>query len=961
MKLEHAASASRSRVALVLAVAALGASVVGALGPAEDVRSTYTWPPRAPAAERPDRLWYTPLLVNRRQPAAIVATVPCDLPPALPRAARPLTVLATTRFPVQNYGFAVRRRADTLIVSVGATTLAQPALQRSPTEPTCKYVMRLGDGRWSLEGGPRGESASGALEAMPQVSGLFTALDLRPGPAPSIEVTTAVHASRVTALQVVAWSAAVLLASTALILVSLRRRPHSSANPLARARRAARKAHPVDGAVGVTLLGWWVVAPAFYDDGWITTSLLNYPESGGFSSYYNGLGVNSPLGFWLEWSQHWVAQISPALVVQRVPALCCLAATWVLCRWVFARAAPRSLAADRAALWTLASAFCVGAFAWGMTLRQEPFVALLVVGVLLCTSYFVERGTVAPLSVALVLVALAVTAHPAGLVALAPLLAALPRAVRWARRQPAAAAALVTATAAVFLVLAFVGSDLQQVRADAETQREVGDAVRTPLDELARYVELFEGVYQPPARKASAAIILLSILAFAVRRRVKGRPLFDLPSFALWLSLFLLVATPSKWPQHFGTLLGLAAVAAACETARLREEAAQADRRRFLRLLVIPATALVAVFVWYSRDPWNVFDLRHSTWRADFESQLSITVLAILLPVLFVGAVVATLLIRGDRERLRAIPWQAARWALPVLAVPVVAFTALVLLADAAKTDSWTLARQNVDVLRRTPGCGVADVDRVAVTSSMRPLPVAGKAEGDETGSVPVPPVDGLARFALRRSPAGPASSRTPWFAVTPGERIGFFAGVGREFEVDVEWGRRRSGRVEETARESVPVVPPDVLSKVLTWLFVPLGERSGQDADAVRLALPPAGRRSIAVTGPVAYEEMRLERRLASSTAPALVMPNVRAYVPCVRQPQLAEGIVEVPGVVIGSGSTWPLGTGTSPFDGIFDLYRVNRLPLTTSARVKWDVAVFEVDTRIPGARIVPAEKALD
>ena len=101
--------------------------------------------------------------------------------------------------------------------------------------------------------------------------------------------------------------------------------------------------------------------------------------------------------------------------------LLCLVATWVLCRWILGRTAA---AGSAAAVWALASMFSVGAFAWGMTLRPEPVVALLLLGVVACTVRFVERGTTAPLAIFAVLVALAVSAHPAGLLSVAPLLVA---------------------------------------------------------------------------------------------------------------------------------------------------------------------------------------------------------------------------------------------------------------------------------------------------------------------------------------------------------------------------------------------------------------------------------------------------------------------------------------------------------------------------------------------------------
>ena len=70
-----------------------------------------------------------------------------------------------------------------------------------------------------------------------------------------------------------------------------------------------------------------------------------------------------------------------------------------------------------------------------MTLRPEPFTALLTVGVLACAIRLHERGSGAPLAGMAVLVPLAVTGHHAGIVALAPVLAVSPEIVRWARRR----------------------------------------------------------------------------------------------------------------------------------------------------------------------------------------------------------------------------------------------------------------------------------------------------------------------------------------------------------------------------------------------------------------------------------------------------------------------------------------------------------------------------------------------
>ena len=102
-----------------------------------------------------------------------------------------------------------------------------------------------------------------------------------------------------------------------------------------------------------------------------------------------------------------------------------------------------------------------------MTLRPESMTALLAIGVLACAIHFAERGTTAPLVIAVALASVAVTGHHAGIVAIAPLLAISGRILRWSRANFAAATALVTTLFGLVLILAFSGSDLDQRIEDA--------------------------------------------------------------------------------------------------------------------------------------------------------------------------------------------------------------------------------------------------------------------------------------------------------------------------------------------------------------------------------------------------------------------------------------------------------------------------------------------------------------
>src|SRR5262249_8525066 len=304
---------------------------------------------------------------------------------------------------------------------------------------------------------------------------------------------------------------------------------------------------------------------------------------------------------------------SISLLILRLPALVCLVVIWVLCRWIFGRAAREG--ARSAALWALATMFIVGAFAWGMTLRPEPVVALLVGGVLACTVRFLERGTVAPLAIAAVLVALAVSAHPAGLVSLAPLIVAAPALYRWGRTHLSTVATIVVAAVALLGILALLGSDLEQLRTNTASLRAHGQETAGWRDELTRYSLLSRALYGPPLRREWVALAILAVLAYLLRRRrTRADPLLDLAAPAVGVALVLLIATPSKVPWHFGNLIALAAVAAACETARLVEDARTARGWQVRPFVVIAAAVVAAAWSWSPRNIWSDLDLRTLQW-----------------------------------------------------------------------------------------------------------------------------------------------------------------------------------------------------------------------------------------------------------------------------------------------------------------------------------------------------------
>ena len=210
----------RIRIAEWLAFAGLVAACVASIGPAEKVRTTYSWPPASLPSGTPDREWYTPLLLAAQIPETLSVDVPCQTSPALRDAGDPVTVLATSRSPGRAQRFAITRSGDQLTYTFGDAILARVPVDRAPSAADCVYRITFEDGRWSLTGGADDVELGGDVGYMPVVSGLVSELDLRAGPAPSAAVTTGVHATRTTTLQAIGWTAAALASVVALVLVA---------------------------------------------------------------------------------------------------------------------------------------------------------------------------------------------------------------------------------------------------------------------------------------------------------------------------------------------------------------------------------------------------------------------------------------------------------------------------------------------------------------------------------------------------------------------------------------------------------------------------------------------------------------------------------------------------------------------------------------------------------------------
>ena len=189
------------------------------------------------------------------------------------------------------------------------------------------------------------------------------------------------------------------------------------------------------------LLTWWLVGPIEFDDGWITSIVRNFDSDGVFASFFDARNGAAPLGYVHFFTIRAIAALSSELVWLRLPSLIFGVVGWFLTRSLV-EGAVRGAGWSRSSLTVriaTASMFVLSWVSWNNTVRAEPMVAVLAALTLWSAVRFISSLHPGLLLVGTVSATLAVSIHPTGLVALAPLLAAVPSTWRWARSEPTAA------------------------------------------------------------------------------------------------------------------------------------------------------------------------------------------------------------------------------------------------------------------------------------------------------------------------------------------------------------------------------------------------------------------------------------------------------------------------------------------------------------------------------------------
>lgn len=466
-------------------------------------------------------------------------------------------------------GLVVAAHRGTVQVTASGTTVLRETLVAGRC--TYRIMADAGGVRVLRDGVPR----AAAAVPVPEVGELATDLEGRPA-AQGLAVTLhtdARYESRPTTLKIVLL---VLHGVALLVLLGLTWRwwGGMAVNSQAPARRRRRLRAP-DAVLVVVAAVWVLLAPTNFDDPWYLLMARGADTSGSIGNAIYMFNVTENpfvasqyvLQAWGALSQFFGA--GWGLTWMRLVPLIYGLLTWVLLRTLLVRGFGRELGTGKA-VWALLVAYLLWWLPYGMTLRPEPLIVLLAAATLLLAELARQRRSVGALAAATTTAALAVSVSPSGLVAMAPLVLALPWLWAWLREQRAgarvAAVALLAAAGTSLVPVGFADATLGDFLESAAVHQWYYDTFAW-FEELAHYRTILSLQDSSQwARRApvvlTVAVLLVVALSSAVSRKLSGpdRRTDDEPVRRLLLSsaassavaLALLAPTPTKWVNHFG-------------------------------------------------------------------------------------------------------------------------------------------------------------------------------------------------------------------------------------------------------------------------------------------------------------------------------------------------------------------------------------------------------------------------
>ena len=599
-------SAPPSRV-IALVAGFLGLVLCGLtpLLPVNQTTATIAWP-QGSSADGTVSDVTAPLVSGA--PRALDVSIPCSAVATLPADGG---LVFSTNPPggidASRNGLFVRAYPDTVVVAFRDTVAA--VAPRADVEAGACSALRL----WADVGqvgadfiGIPGATGTLAPEKRPQVTGVFTELDVPPdtaGLSATIDVDTRFITSPTTLkLAVMVLGVLCVIASIAALAVLDRA---SGRRRSGRRRRVGLSTWLADAGVVAALLLWHIVGPQSSDDGYNTTIARISGEAGYTTNYYRFFGAAEAPFDWYQSLLGQLASISTASVWLRLPATLAAIATWLIISRCLLPRLGRRVAANKVAVWTAGAIFLAAWLPFNNGLRPEPLIAFGVIAVWMLVEWTIGTRRLWPVALAVVVAMFTVTLAPQGLIALAPLLVGA-RAV-WrivAARRPtdglAAQVAPLLAAVSLVFVIVFRDQTLATVAESVRIKYTVGPTIPW-YQEFLRYYFLTveDSVDGSMTRRFSVLILLLCVFGLLVvllrRGSVPGAmngPVWRLVGTTA-VGLLLLTLTPTKWAVQFGAFAGLAGALGAV-TAFAFARVGLHSRRN----LALYVTALLFVLAW---------------------------------------------------------------------------------------------------------------------------------------------------------------------------------------------------------------------------------------------------------------------------------------------------------------------------------------------------------------------------
>ncbi|MFF0489257.1 arabinosyltransferase domain-containing protein [Nocardia sp. NPDC004068] len=755
-------------IALVSGVLGILLAVLTPLLPVRQDRASLDWPqPGAVNVDAP-LVSYVPLELRASVPCAAFrdlpsGTVVATVAPTAPNATSKGLVAKVTGDPGADRTLSVLLR-DIPLVSASLSEVG--GCDRLSVVSTATATTAELTGVQRRDGTPFTSTVGG--DVRPQIVGVFTDLDrARLGDAGLHADIDSRFSSSPSWLKLAAIVGAVLFTLIALCCLHF--------VDTADGRRARRflPAHwwrftLTDAVVLGTLLLWHVIGANTSDDGYILNMARASRHSGYMSNYYRWFGVaEAPFG-WPYEVLAWMTRVSDSSPWMRLPALLAGVACWlVISREVLPRLGSR-VRRDAVARWTAGLVFLVAWLPYDNGLRPEPLIAL---GALL-TWCAVERsiatGRLLPAALGVLIAAFSLAAGPTGLICLAALIAGSRPVLRHiiARARlgrgsaiPRYGAALAPGIAAGTLVLVVVFADqtLASVLEATRVRTLVGPNVAW-FDERTRWDSLL--MLSPDGSLARRFGILGMLLCLGVCVLVMLRKGGRVPGTSrgpsarilgiVFMSLLLMMFTPTKWTHHFGVYAGLAGSLAALTAIAVGVNGIRAPYNR--SLFAAAVFFLLAITFTGSNGWWYVSSYGVPWWdKAPVIAGKGLS-------TLFLGLAVLCLLFaawRYYREPYRKAEGRRRfdRFAVEPLTVAaaVMVLFEVASLGKAALTQypAYSIAKSNIRALGGD-SCGLADdvlVETDTADSLLHPY----------TGS----DADGLAAENVGFTPDGVASDLT--------------------------------------------------------------------------------------------------------------------------------------------------------------------------------------------------------